>query len=99
MEGLAAAVLLIAILLGVLLVIGGIVFLLAQRLPKRSAYPPRKPKNRWIAVGGFILVLLIIGLWAGITSASTPQPQPATPLPNCPTGGIWADMQGLCGQL
>jgi hypothetical protein len=99
MEGLAAAVLLIAILLGLLLVIGGLVFLLAQHLPKRSAYPPRKPKNRWIGVGGFILVLLIIGLWAGIRSASTPQPQPATPLPTCPTGGIWADMQGLCGQL
>ena len=36
MEGLAAAVLLIVILLGVLLVIGGLVYLLAQRLPKRS---------------------------------------------------------------
>ena len=98
-EGLAASVLLIAILLGVLLVVGGLVFLLAQRLPKRSAYPPRKPKNRWIGVGGVILVLLIIGLWAGIKSASNPQPQPARPLPNCPTGGIWTDMQGLCGQL
>jgi len=99
MEGLAAAVLLIVILLGVLLVIGGLVYLLAQRLPKRSAYPPRKPKNRWIGVGGVILVLLIIGLWAGIKSASNPQPQPARPLPNCPTGGIWTDMQGLCEQL
>ena len=79
--------------------IGGLAYLLAQRLPKRSAYPPRKPKNRWIGVGGVILVLLIIGLWAGIKSASNPQPQPARPLPNCPTGGIWTDMQGLCGQL
>ena len=99
MEGLAASVLLIVILLGVLLIIGGLVYLLAQRLPKRSPEPPSKPVNRWIGVGGFILVLLIIGLWAGIKSASYPQPQPARPLPNCPTGGIWTGMQGLCGQL
>ena len=101
MEGLAASVLLIAILLGVLLVIGGLVYLLAQRLPKRSAYPPRKPVNRRIGIGWIILALLIIGLWAGVksASASNPQPQPARPLPNCPTGGIWTDMQGLCGQL
>ena len=99
MEGLAASVLLIAILLGVLLTIGGLVYLLAQRLPKRSPEPPRKPVNRWIGIGGVILVLLIIGLWAGIKPASNSQPQPARPLPNCPTGGIWTDMQGLCGQL
>ncbi len=98
MEGLAASVLLIAILLGVLLIIGGLVYLLAQRLPKRSLEPPRKPVNRWIGIGGIILVLLIIGLWAGIKSASNPQPQPAVQL-TCPTGGIWTPMQGLCGQL
>jgi hypothetical protein len=40
MEGLAASVVLIAILLGVLLVVGGLVYLLAQRLPKRSPEPP-----------------------------------------------------------
>jgi hypothetical protein len=50
MEGLAASVLLIAILLGVLLVVGRIVYLLAQRLPKRSP-EPRKPVNRWVVVG------------------------------------------------
>ena len=98
MEGLAASVLLIAILLGVLLVVGSLVYLLAQRLPKRSAYPPRKPVNRWIGVGWIILALLIIGLWTGIKSASNPQPQPAQPL-NCPTGGIYAPLPGLCGQL
>jgi hypothetical protein len=98
MEGLAASVLLIVILLGVLLVIGGLFYLLALRLPKRSPEPPRKPVIRWMGVGGVILVLLTIGLWAGIKSASNPQPQPARPLPNCPTGGIWTDMQGLCGQ-
>src|SRR5271163_51727 len=76
MEGLAASVVLIAILLGVLLVVGGLVYLLAQRLPKRSQEPPRKPVNRWIGIGSIIVVLLIIGLWAGIKSASNPQPQP-----------------------
>jgi hypothetical protein len=101
MEGLAASVLLIAIMLGVLLIIGGLVYLLAQRLPKRSPEPPpRKPVNRWIGIGGIILVLLSIGLWAGIKSASNPQPQPAGPPPNCPTGGIFTPMQELCiGQL
>ena len=100
MEGLAASVLLIAILLGVLLIIGGLVYLLAQRLPKRSPEPPRKPVNRWMGIGGIILVLLIIGLWAGIKSASNPQPQPPGPPPNCPTGGIWTAVQELCiGQL
>jgi hypothetical protein len=97
MEGLAASVLLIAILLGVLLVVGGLVYLLAQRLPKRSAYPPRKPANRWIGVGWIILVLLIIGLWAG-KSASNPQPQPGVQL-TCPAGPIWAPLKGLCQQL
>jgi hypothetical protein len=28
--------------------------------------------NRWIGIGWIILVLLIIGLWAGIRSASNP---------------------------
>jgi hypothetical protein len=100
MEGLAASVLLIAILLGVLLTIGGLVYLLARRLQKRSPEPPRKPVNRRIGIGGIILVLLIIGLWAGIKSASNPQPAPAGPPPNCPTGGIWTPLQELCiGQL
>jgi len=98
MEGLEASVLLIAILLGVLLVGGGLVYLLAQRLPKRSPEPAGKPVNRWIVVGGLVLILLIIGLWAGIRSASSPQPQPAGP-PVCPTGGIYAPVQGLCPPL
>jgi hypothetical protein len=100
MEGLAASVLLIAILLGVLLIIGGLVYLFVQRLPKRSAEPPRKPVNRWIGIAGIILVLLSIGLWAGIKSASNAQPQPVGPPPNCPASGIFAPMQELCiGQL
>ena len=95
MEGLAASVLLIAILLGVLLIIAGLVYLLAQRLPKRSPEPPRKPVNRWIGIGWIVLVLLTIGLWAGIKSASNPQPPPAGP-PPCPTGPIFAPLQPLC---
>jgi hypothetical protein len=95
MEGLAASVLLIAIFLGVLLVAGGLVYLLAQRLPRRSPEPPRKPVNRWIGIGWLVLVLLIIGLWAGIKSAN---PQPAGPQV-CPTGGIYAPVQGLCPPL
>ena len=79
-----------------LLIIGGLVYLLAQRLPKRLAYPPRKPVNRWIGIGWIILVLLIIGLWAGIRSASNPQRQPAGPPPPCPTGPIFAPLQPLC---
>ena len=132
MEGLAASVVLIAILLGVLLVvvfdvfcllhlgkadtahflpkfvwavlivctspIGGLVYLLAQRLPKRSPGPPRKPVNRWIGIGSIIVVLLIIGLWVGIKSASNPQPQPAVQL-TCPAGPIWVLLQELCLQL
>ncbi len=98
MEGLAASVLLIAILLGVLLIIGGLVYLLAQRLPKRSPEPPRKPVNRRTGIGWIILVLLIIGLWAGIKSVSNPQPQPAVQL-TCPAGPIWAPLNGLCQQL
>jgi hypothetical protein len=98
MEGLAASVVLIAILLGVLLVVGGLVYLLAQRLPKRSPEPPRKPVNRWIGIGSIIVVLLIIGLWAGIKSASNPQPQPGVQL-TCPGGQIWVLLQRLCQQL
>jgi hypothetical protein len=95
MEGLAASVLLIVILLGVLLIIVGLVYLLAQGLPKRSPEPPREPSNRWIGIGGIVLVLLIIGLWAGIRSASSPQPQPAGP-PPCPTGPVFVLLQPLC---
>jgi sterol desaturase/sphingolipid hydroxylase (fatty acid hydroxylase superfamily) len=100
MEGLAASVLLIAILLGVLLVVGGLVYLLAQRLPKRSPEPPRKPVNRRIGIGSIIVVLLIIGLWAGIksASASNPHPQPAVQL-TCPAGPTWVLLQELCLQL
>ena len=95
MDGLAASVLLIAILLGVLLVVGGLVYLLGQRLLTRPPEPPRKPANRWLGLGGVLLVLLIVGLWAGIRSASNPQP-PAGQL-NCPAGGIYVLVQGLCG--
>jgi hypothetical protein len=98
MEGLVASVLLIAILLGVMLVVGGLIYLIARRLPKRSPEPPRKPVNRWIGIGGLVLVLLIVGVWAGIRTGSSPQPQPAGP-PVCPTSGIYASLQGLCGQL
>ena len=137
MEGLAASVLLIAIVLGVLLVVvfdifcllhlrkadtahflpkfawavlivctsplGGLVYLLAQRLPKRSPEPvtmrtsPRRQLvDRWVGIGWIVLVLLIIGLWAGIRSASSPQPQPAGPPPPCPTGPIFAPLQPPC---
>jgi hypothetical protein len=98
MEGLAASVVLVAILLGVLLVAGGLVYLLAQRLPKRSPEPPGKPVNRRIGIRWVILVLLVIGLCAGIKSASNPQPQPGGQL-TCPAGPIWAPLQGLCQQL
>ena len=94
MEGLAASVLLIAILLGVLLIIGGLVYLLAQRLPKR----PMKPVNRGIGVASIILVLFVIVLWVGIKSASHPHPQPPVPL-TCPTGPICVLLKGLCLQL
>jgi disulfide bond formation protein DsbB len=89
MEGLAAAIALIVILVGVLL---------AQRLPKRSPEPARKPLNRWIGVGWIVLVLAVIGLWVGIKSASAPQPPPPVQL-TCPAGPIWAPLQGLCQQL
>jgi hypothetical protein len=38
-----------------------------------------------MGIGSVILVLLVVGLWAGIKSASNPQPQPAVQ-PPCPTG-------------
>jgi hypothetical protein len=94
-EGLAASVLLIAILLGVLLVIGGLIYPLAQRLPKRSPEPPRKPMSRWIGIGWIVLVLLIVGLGAGMRSAS--KPQPPEPL-NCPADAIYTPLHELCGQ-
>jgi uncharacterized iron-regulated membrane protein len=97
MEGLAASVVLIAILLAVLLVVGSLVYLLAQRPPKRSPEPPRKPVNRRIGIGWIVLVLLVIGLWAGTKSASNPQPQPGVQL-TCPAGPIWAPLKGLCQQ-
>lgn len=98
MEGLAASVLLIVIFLGVLLVIGGLVYLFAQRLAKRSPEPSRKPANRRIGIAGFVVVLLLIGLWAGIRSASNPQPGlPSTP--PCPTSPIFAPVQRLCPPL
>ena len=95
MEGLAVSVLPIAILLGVLLIIGVLAYLLAQRLPKRSPEPPRKPVNRWIGIGWIVLVLLIIGLGAGMRSVS--RPQPPEPL-NCPAGAIYTPLHELCGQ-
>ncbi len=97
MEGLEASVLLIAILLGVLLAGGGVVYLLAQRPAKRSPKPLRKPASRWTGIGWILLVLLVVGLWTGIRPAN-PQPQPAQPLV-CPTGGIWGPLQSLCNQL
>lgn len=137
MEGLAASVLLIAIVLGVLLVVafdiycllhlgkagtarflpklawavlivctsplGGLVYLLAQRLPRRSpepvtmrTRPPGQPVNRWVGIGWVVLVLLIIGLWAGIKSASNPQPAGQ---PICPAGPVFKPLQGLCPPL
>ena len=60
MEGLAASGVLIAILLALLLVAGGLVYLLARRLPKRSPEPPGKPVNRRIGLRWVILVLLVI---------------------------------------
>ena len=97
MEGLAASGVLIAILLAVLLVAGGVIHLLARRLPKRSSEPPGKPVNRRIGLRWVILVLLVIGLWAGIQSASNPQPQPGVQL-TCPAGPMWAPLKGLCLQ-
>ena len=107
MEGLAASVVLIAIVLGVLLVVGSLVYLLAQRPPKRSPEPVtmrprprRQPATRWIGIGWIILVLLVIGLWMGIkpASASNPQPQPAGQL-TCPPGPMWTPLQRLCQPL
>ena len=78
--------------------IGGLAYLLAQRLPKRSPEPPAKPVNRGIGVASIILVLFVIVLWVGIKSASHTHPQPPVPL-TCPTGSIWALLKGLCLQL
>ena len=78
--------------------IGGLAYLLAQRLLKRSPEPPAKPVNRGIGVASIILVLLVTRLWVGIKSASHPHLQPPVPL-TCPTGPIWALLKGLCLQL
>jgi hypothetical protein len=82
-----------AILIVCISPIGGLIYLLTQRLPKRSPELPLKPGNRGTGVAWIILVLLVIGLWVGIKSASNPQPQPAVPL-TCPTGPIWAPLKG-----
>ena len=103
MEGLAASIVLIAIVLGVLLVLGGLVYLLAQRLRQPSPEPvtmrtrplPRQPVNRWMGIGWIILVRLIIGLWTGIRSATNPQPPGGAQL-TCPAGPMWAPLQNLC---
>ena len=84
----------------------GLAYLLAQRLPKRSPEPvtmrtsPRRQLvDRWVGIGWIVLVLLVIGLWAGIKS-SNPQPQPAVqPVPTCPSGPMWAPLQRLCQEL
>jgi hypothetical protein len=53
MEGLLASVVLIAILLGVLLVVGGLVYLLARRLSKRSPKPVILPgREPWFGPAG-----------------------------------------------
>jgi len=96
MEGFAASIVLIAIALGVLLILGALFYLLAHHLANRSPWPPRKPASRWVRLGSILLVLLVIGLWAGLKTASAP-PQPAPP-PNCPTSGIWVPLQTLCNQ-
>jgi hypothetical protein len=87
-----------AVLIACISPIGGLVYLISQRLPKRSPKPPMKPVNRGIGVACIILVLIVIGLWVGIKSAAHPQPQPPVPL-TCPTGPIWAPLKGLCLQL
>ena len=70
--GLAASVVLIAILLGVLLVVGGLIYLLAQRLPKRSPEPPRKPVNRRIGIGWIIMSCSSSGSGRGLSQPQTP---------------------------
>jgi hypothetical protein len=92
----AVSVLVIAVLLGALLVVWNLGYLLARRFLKRSPVPSTNPVGRWIGAGCIVLVLLVIGLLA-LRLDSNPQP-PAQPL-NCPTGSIYAPLQGLCGQL
>jgi hypothetical protein len=46
------------------------------------------------AIGWIILVLLIIGLWAG-KLASNPQPPGGVQL-TCPAGPMWTSLQNLC---
>jgi len=50
--------------------------------------------HSWAAIGWIILVLLIIGLWAG-KLASNPQPPGGVQL-TCPAGPMWASVQNLC---
>lgn len=49
----------------------------------------------WIGIVWIVLVLFIIGLGAGMRSAS--RPQPSEPL-NCPAGAIYTPLHELCGQ-
>jgi hypothetical protein len=96
MGGETVSVLLTTIVLGVLLVVWNLLYLLAKRFLKQSPVPRRKPVDRWIGAGCMLLVLLVIGLLA-IRLDSNPKP-PSQPL-DCPTGSIYAPLQGLCGQL
>src|SRR3984957_4202054 len=65
-----------------------------QTPPPRYHRPPRKPVHSWVGIGWVILVLLIIGLWAG-KLASNPQPRGGVQL-TCPAGPMWAPLQKLC---
>ena len=62
--------------------------------PPRYRRPPGKPAHSWARLGLIILVLLIIGLWAG-KLASNPQPPGGVPL-TCPSGPMWGSLQNLC---
>ena len=50
--------------------------------------------HSWAGIGWIILVLLIIGLWAG-KLASNPPPRGGLQL-TCPAGPMWAPLQNLC---
>jgi hypothetical protein len=69
MEGLAASILLMAIMLGVLLTVGGLVYLLARHLRER----PVKPVDRRLGIGGIILVLLVRSPGHAAAGRSMPQ--------------------------
>ena len=67
-----------------------------QHTPPPGYQRPPSRRVNWRAITLVVLVLLIIGLWAGIKAASTPQPPTGRPLP-CPSGPKWARVeQGLC---